>query len=418
MKKITVSVVAMLTVIATFAQHRQRRDSLSFGQLKPLIMRVPVLQGQSQPRIIMPHEPRICFNTEFDIKLAVGSRIAEQAMFINSTDGIVGYLPPSNDGLINIIMPEIPKFSFAIIGMKGNIYRYYNQKGKGDVIEHYVSTGNTQTFQYQPTGGVNTASPVPATALFRKTETGDYCNGNMRAQAYRTENSATTWFIYGDRFPEKLHPIKYLGSFGVGYFQTEEGLYLILEMRTGTMQCRVTDIQNIHDCFDPNPFVIAEEKFNTGAASNLQHERDRLARQEAQISGDCVNEKTALLNFRKQNQQQQEENLRKSKEGNTYQDATAQKAMLGMMDPLIMVQDGILSTKVSICGTEHHMATAPHDQKIQDAQKISCLNQQLSGLQNLESQMRALDRQYASQPARALSEKSKLYLHFQPQPCN
>lgn len=348
------------------------------------------------------------------MKLTVGARIAEQAMFINSSDGVVGFLPPSSDGLINIIMPEIPKFSFSVIGMKGNVYRYFNQKGKHDVLEHYVSTANSQTYQYQ-SPAMSGNAPV---ALFRKMETGSYCNGNLTARAYRMDGSSTTWFLYSDRFPEKLHPKKYLGSFGVGFLHTEEGIFLIVEMRTGNYQCRVTDIQNSNTCFDPNPFVLLEDKFNTSVAEGLQKENDKLAREEARISGDCANEKLALLNFKKENQRKQEENLRRSQQGNLYQDANAQKAMIGMMDPLVSVQQGILSAKVGICGAQHHMQHTTESGRQEDAAKIDCLNQQIAALQSLEAQMRALDQQYASEPGKAYAEKSRLYLRNMPRGCN
>ena len=408
MKKIISAFVSFSISLAVLAQHHERRDSISFAQLKTLIMRVPVLTGQTQPQIIVPHQ-RLCFNVEFDFKIGVGSRIAEQSMFINSSMGITGYLPPSNDGLINMIMPEIPKFSFSVIGMKGNVYRYYNQKGNHDVLEHYVSTGNTQTYQY-----TTTITPGGGADLLRKSETGSYCNGNMTATAYRAEASGATWFIYGDHFPARLHPKKYLGNFGIGYLLTEEGLFIITEMRTAVVQCKLTDIQNSNQCFDTQPFVVVEDKFNTNVTADLQKENDKINRDEAQVSGDCVAEKMALINFRKENQRKQEENLRRSKEGNMYQDPNAQKAMLGMMDPLISVQEGILSTKVSICNAHAAMAKASESSRPALEEKLRCLNQQLAGLQQMESQMHALDAQYASQPARALAEKSRLYAHFIP----
>lgn len=410
MKRLIVLLPAIISITALAQRHRH--DSIPFGQLMSTAMRVPVLTGQTQPRIIVPRESRLCFNVEFDIKVGVGSRIAEQAMFINTSDGITGYLPPSTEGLMNIIMPEIPKFSFSVIGMKGNIYRYYNQKGKHDVLEHYVSTGNSETYQYQ-----TTVTPGASGILFRKTETGQYCNGNMTARAYRVDGSATTWFIYGDRFPEKLHPRKYLGNFGVGYLYADEGIFLIVEMRSGAVQCKVTDIQNSNACLNAGQFVELEQKFNNKVAEDLQRENDNLAREEARISGHCVAEKTALLSFKKENQRRQEENLRKSKEGNLYQDPNAQKGILGMMDPLITVQGGILSTRLSICLTQSDMVTASPSGQQRDAEKLRCLNDQLSNLMRLESQMRALDQQYASQPARAMAEKGRLYYRNMPHGC-
>jgi transposase len=52
------------------------------------------------------------------------------------------------------------------------------------------------------------------------------------------------------------------------------------------------------------------------------------------------------------------------------------------------------------------------------AERINCLGQQLAALQQLETQMRALDQQYASEPGRAHAEKSTLYLRNMPRGCN
>ncbi len=49
--------------------------------------------------------------------------------------------------------------------------------------------------------------------------------------AYRFPNDPDmTWYLYGDRFPEKAaSPEIPAGNFGVGYLQTDEGLYIATE---------------------------------------------------------------------------------------------------------------------------------------------------------------------------------------------
>ena len=414
MKRIIVVIAVMIAMTAS-AQHHERRDTLSLAAWKRAVMRAPVLTGESEPQIIVPHQPSLCFNVEFDLKMTVGSRVVEQCMFINYGMGLTGYLPPSASGLINMIIPEIPDFTFSVISLKGNVYRYFNKKGRNNALEYYVTTANSQTFQYQ----MQTGGPLnERVTMNRKTETGSYCNGNMTARAYRTDDPNTTWFIYGDRFPEKIHPKRMLGNFGVGYLHTEEGLFIVTEIRTNSFQCRVTDIQNSNACLNTQPFRIMEDEFNTKREQELQREREKLARQEAHISGDCIAEQTALLNFRKEMHRKQEENLRRSKEGNLYQDPAAQRGILGMMDPLMSVQEGILNTRLSICKTQKSMERSGSGGSQRAAERIGCLGQQLSALQQLETQMRALDQQYASEPGRAYAEKSTLYVRNMPRGCN
>lgn len=87
------------------------------------------------------------------------------------------------------------------------------------------------------------------------------------------------------------------------------------------------------------------------------------------------------------------------------QDRVAQKGMISTMDPLPMVQGSILATRTSICTARFYMNRDPTGA----AQKVSCLSGQLSALQTAESQMRAVDRQYATDITRAMVEKSRIY---------
>lgn len=404
-----VVLISMVTTQLLQAQGRNRsRDSLGVIPWRTAIKRAPVLTGHTQPRIIVPHEQPLCFPTEFDLKISIPGKIVEQAMFINSNTGVIGFLPPHANGLVNMLFPELPDFSFFVMGLKGNVYHYYTRKGKNNMINRWVSTGNTETHQYQQTGTNFTGG----SDLQRKNETAAYCNGTLTAMAYRfSTNPDMVWYVYGDRFPDKLHPLKYLGNFGVGYLQTQEGLYIITECRTASYTCRVTDIQITNTCLSTSQFKIMENEFVEKRTEALQKERQKLERNAQNISGDCATEQSNLISFRQTVNRNQEEALRQSKTGNTYQNANAQRSMLSMMDPLTTVQEGILSTKLSICRAMGSTGSRREE-------KLGCLNNQLSVLMDLEVRMKALDVQYASEPGRAYAEKSKLYLQKKPMKCS
>lgn len=395
------------------AQGGTRRDTIGFAAWKRAVMKAPVLTGETEARIIVPHEQPLCFNTEFDLKLTVGSKIVEQAMFINSSIGITGYLPPSDGGLVNMLFPELVDFSFFIIGLKGNVYHYYNSKGKDNRIEHWVSTGNTDVHQYQQMGTDFTA----AVTLDRKNVTGPYCQGTITAMAYRfTSNPGMTWYVYGDRFPVKLHPKKFLGNFGIGYLQCTEGLYLVTEIQSPGYSCKVSDIQNTYTCLFTTVFNIKEDAFIASRTTELQKEKDRLERQAGRISGDCAAEQTNLLSFRQEQQRKQEANLAHLKDGNVHQDIAVQRRMLSMMDPLTMVQESILTTRLGICqALKSAQRGGPGAAAAQE--KANCLSGLLGQLQQLETQMQALNTQYATEPGRAYAEKSKLYAQRRPRGC-
>jgi hypothetical protein len=68
------------------------------------------------------------------------------------------------------------------------------------------------------------------------------------------------------------------------------------------------------------------------------------------------------------------------------------------MDPTDMVRESILNAKLNICVSHRH-----------GGDKVSCFSEQLAALQDAETRMMALDSRYATEPARAQAEKSKLY---------
>jgi len=353
-----------------------------------------VLTGGSQPIIIVPNRQPYCFDKQLYLKMAVGRMSTEQSIYLDTHNGLTGILPPSRSGAVLDIMPEIEHFNFTVMSMKGNVYIYKNQKGKTG-IEHWVHTGNTQNFLYQsPT----LTSPGAGAGMARKAERRGYCDNKVTALAYRYDGNPNTFFIYGDRFPERLHPLKFLGAFGVGYMYCEEGLYLIMEMNFGANYVRIGWMDNVHSCFNPAPFQVQEDAFQAKQQQELQEAKASADREEAHISGECTAEKQAIVDFKRAMNQKHEELLRKSQHGNFYQDSVAQRAMINMMDPLDGVREAILNCNLGICSSHLH-----------GGDKVSCLNQQLSILRATETRMMALDQQYATNPARANAEKSKIW---------
>ena len=404
MRYILILLLGIATTVQAQDPHR-RHDTIPFAQWQQEITRAPVLTGGSQPIIIVPNRQPYCFDKLLYLKMAIGRLSTEQSIYLDTHNGLTGILPPSRSGgAITEIMPELENFSFSVMSMKGNVYMYKNHKGKNG-IEHSVYTGNTQNFLYQsPT----LSSPGASAGMARKAERRGYCNNKVTALAYRYDGNPNTFFVYGDRFPERLHPIKYLGSFGVGYMYCQEGLFLIMEMNFGANYVRIGDMENVHNCFNPSVFQVAEEKFQTNQQQELAEEKAKVDRDQSHISGDCIAEKQAILDYKKAMNEKHEELLRKSQHGNTYQDTIAQRAIVSMMDPMDNVRLGLLSAKQGICGAQTDMVKNPRNAP-NDRAKIDCLNGQITKLQDAESRMEALDSRYANEPARAQAEKSKIY---------
>lgn len=407
-----IAAVLFLQSINIIHAQPPRRDTVGWGSWRRAVLQAPVVTGQTEAITIMPITQRLCFDKQVNLKLTIPGHVVEQCMYINTTDGYMGYLPPSTSGGILIdILPEIPDFLFYVIGLKGNVYSYKNMDGGNGIIEHWVTTGNTQTHKY--------VMPLSATSapLIRKAETRNYCEGKLNARAYKYDGGTATWYVYGERYPERLHGVRFLGNFGVGYLKTEEGLYLVLEMEDGPNQYRISSIETVYTCFDPAQFKIMEDEFVRKRRLELQKEREKIARDEARANtGNCTSQKMAVINFRKEQLRIQEENLVVSQQGNTYEEGPSQQAVLGMMDPLVMVQASILTTQVTICNLDVSLQRSPSSNSLQE--KISCNRSLLSQLIQLEGQLKAIDIRFAGNGGQAFAEKSKYYSQHQPGGCN
>jgi hypothetical protein len=388
---------------------RRHRDTLHFGGGGlPEIMKAPVLTGRSQPIIIVPRQQPLCFDKELDLKMSLHGRMMEQTVYLDPEKGLTGILPPSpGGGAVTDIMPEIETFNFIVMSMKGNIYIYKNSKGKNG-IDHFVSTSNTQTYLYQSPErqAVGAAGP-----LIRKAVNRSYCGGQILATAYKFDGGESTWYVYGDRYPAQLHPVKYLGAFGVGYLFCQEGLYLIMELEFTNSFVRIGNMYNMHACFDPSEFVVMEDRFQQQQQENIARERQKNDEEAAKVTGDCAAEKIAVINYKQALNDRHAEIMRKVQGGNMYNDTAAQRAMLSLNDPESSCQLGILQAQQSICACRADMGKHP-DRAAALGNKINCLQQQISVLQDGISRMQALDRQYPSggaNLARANAEKSRLY---------
>lgn len=420
MKKIIV-VLALLFSITTQAQP-PRRDTIwgNFPNQEYYnhILRATVVSGETQQIIIHPNQEPFCFDKKITIKSTVSSRAIEQCLYLDTKGGLIAYLKPSRNGGSSLcdIKPDDKDFFFSVMGLKGNVYNYSNTEKKG-VIQHWVSTGNTQEHVYMYDGATNTNQYT----LHKKGERRDYCDGKIKATSYKYDGAtAPTMFLFGKTYPPDINVTanKYIGNFGIGYQYTDKGLYIIMENVATGYTCKITSIEDVNVCFNPAPFQKQEDEFRSKRNDELQKEREKLDKQErdAGNSRTCSSEKLAVVNFKKEQLRKQEENLRNSNHGNVYQDNVTQQAYMGMMDPLISVQGGILSARVSICGIEADIAKHPNDNSLQG--RLNCKQNMLAKLMSAEAEMKALDTQYANSPGKAMAEKSKVYLRAMSSSCD
>jgi len=423
MKKYILMLFSVVSFLLVNAQRHPARDTTrhwdtsftSINESAAKLIHAPVLTSTSQQHQIIARQ-QFCFDIMMEVELNFGRISRYVAVFINTTDGYIGYTPPTAGGSINIVMPEIESFVFTIMSYKlGNIYMYHNQKAsRGDGIDHLITTSNTNQHDYQEMNNL-TAAP-----LNRKTERRSYVYGTMNAQAYKRSDEPTIWFIntadYRSILPPALTVQKILGAFGVGVVQTDFGSFILCERTNGTSYTKITNIERCHVCFDPSGFKMTEADFYTKQTADIRAEREKINQDqaEAQRAESCVSERMQQINYRREMLQVQEDNLLKAQSGNLIQDNNAQKGMLGMMDYNAAVHSSILATKTTICNIEygigHRQANEPDNGA---AERLSCQQQILSNLMITEGQMQAIDARYNTGSAMDLvrrnAEKARIY---------
>jgi hypothetical protein len=376
------------------------------------MMDAPILRQRAEPIDLVPVGQSFCFDMTIHVEMVYGQTI-QQGFFLNTTDGYIGFSVAKTDGSapIDMIMPEIPEFNFMVFGFKGNAYRFYNEKNKQGQQEHWVSSGNTDMHKYQLTDAL-TGTGV----LRRNNAQKSFCDGKALATSYKLPGQQTIWYMYGDRYPPELHVQKFFGGFGVGVVRCTEGVYMLMEMEAGRNRSTIKNISQVMACFNSTGYKIIEDEYRANRRLELTRERERIERHaaSAQRATTCRTERTAIVDFERAQLQRQEEDLEKTSQGNTYQSATVQKAYTSMMDPLTMVQASILEMKLSICQSNETLRRGASE----SAQaRLACRTSKLARLTALEQQMRALDRQYATDLNTALGKKSQLMLEEMKNSC-
>lgn len=412
-KYLLTSVFLLFIFFAAAQRDTTRRDTAWSGSPhRPYlnaILDADVLDGTSTATTITARGQRMCFDKVIKIKTITGRGPAEVCVFINTKIGLIAH-SPMKQGAVGIcdIKQEDPRFRFNVIGLKGNAYSYYNVQKK-TTIEHWVQTGNSETYEYQFT---NTGSSVP---LKRKTERRSYCNDKVKAQAYKVDGRSEVWYLFGKTFPESITmtPKKFLGSYAVGYQYTDKGLFIIMQMEGGGYNAKIEEILDMDVCFDPSSYQVFEDEQETKMQQSIQRQREKIAREERKPEkyAACQSKKTVLINYQKESLNRQEENMQQARTGNAMQEVRTQQAQANLMNYDDAIQQMIYETELKLCQAEQRLndmnEQTPASSRQKQQKKITCLNRQLATQRSTQQTFQRINTQYRNEPGRQYSEKAK-----------
>jgi hypothetical protein len=398
----------LCTVLQTTAQPgRPRRDTVVFSGVPHApylnsIYNADVIESRSVPQTITPTSQKICFDKKIKIKTITSRGPAEVCVFINTKIGLIGYtaIKPGSDPICDI-KPDRSDFRFSIIGLKGNTYNYMNNKKK-DVLEHWVQTSNSTTYQYEFSNTTSSAQ------LRKKPERRDYCDGKVKAQLYKVDGQPQEWFLFGKNFPDAvtMEPKKFLGQFAVGYQYSDKGLFIIMQMTASNIDSKILSIEDIETCFDPSPFKVFEDEQQAKVTEQIAKQREKIAREETKQERypSCQSKKTVMLNFQKEMLNRQEQNLQQASVGNMSQNVRTQQAQADLMSYDDMIQGMIYETELKLCRAQQSQAENPSESK---QKKIQCLQESLGKQQMVKNKFQQINTQYRNEPGKQYAEKAK-----------
>jgi hypothetical protein len=355
-----------------------------------------------------PSENDICFDKKIKIKVTSNKGPVETCMFINTKIGLVGYseLKQNSAGICDILT-GLPDFKFNILGLKGDLFNYFNRLEKGRLV-------HTKT-RYKGARRVDEHSAAEEGILYRKDDSREFLGGKVKAWLYQYENGQTQYYIFGKTLPDKIvmEPLKYLGMFAVGYQYSEDGLFIIMAVEKEGFESSILEMENIPTCFNHTLFRFVEEQAHTRQNETIDREQTNLNELKERSQSPCLGLKQQKIDFKKKALQKNKEKydqVRQNPRATQYQRDQAEGNL--QMNFEDAVDEEILKTQIKICDLETRIAnqnqSAAADGRLE--QLLACHRDRLRQQQNLKERIKNIDNQYPNQYHKQRNEKMQLFI--------
>jgi hypothetical protein len=301
------------------------------------------------------------------------------------------------------------KFTLMLFTQSGEVLSFYNRKKNGR-IEHFVVSGGTELapVNYLPDTGV----------LERRGEAVDFFRHDYTAHPYRANTAgAPTFYLVGERTPERLTVQKSLSYSGIGFLKTDNGIFMSFRIEKGDTYFNVQSWENVATAFDKAPFRLVEAQLSYEFREYYAREMRKL--ESKTFSGDCRDSESALNELRKQDLRRQKEAVERTKTGNVYQDPAVVGAYSDLVDPAFQLESFDMDTQVKICKAEAQRSRSRSERTVERlSEKIRCLNNLRLDIGRVKMEMDALDQRYRGHPERGLPEKQRLLGTLMGRTCN
>lgn len=354
-----------------------------------------------------PSENDICFDKKIKIKVTTNKGPVETCLFVNMKIGLVGYaeLKPGGAGICDILT-GLPDFKFNILGLKGDLFNYFNRMQKGRLVHSKT--------RYKNARRVDEHSAAEQGILYKKDDSREFLGGKVKAWLYQYENGQTQYYIFGKTLPDKIvmEPLKYLGIFGVGYQYCEEGLFIIMAVEKDGFESSILTMENVPTCFNHTIFRFLEEQSHTTQNEVIDDEQTRLNELKSRSQSPCLTLKQQRIDFKKKSLQRNREKYDQVKQNpratQLQRDQAEGNLQLNFEDAM---DEEILKTQIKICELETRIANqnrAAANGQLENS--LECHRDLLRKQRNLKERIKNVDNQYPNDYTKQRNAKMQLFM--------
>jgi hypothetical protein len=399
-----------------YTREQRRRDSLRLDSLSGFWD----LRGSARvfanynPRPLMPVSD-VCFDKKFSYYANNNGKQLRGCFYINTKEGYVAMFFDNYEESCKGMNAFEPGYNMVIVSKLGSS------------IHYQIDKRNKKTYFTEPPM-TTIDRTIPTEFIYKNPSYTGFYREPFTDQRLPTVpyvisgvTASSTRYLFGPSFPRTIKLKNYLGAFGVGYFDDNNGnTYICLAMEAPGSFVRVEKIEDVAECFDGSSFIKNQrEEITTEEDKKLVKDLNNLEEKEkglAAAGGTCTSVQQQIITHEKamlKKQQIANEYIKSGKNIYDPKNMEAQRIMAAAGDAKDRVISLRLEKEKAICDVDYSLALYAKEYPGRSTAKLNskkqCLTNAVTKLKSVESEMSAIDNRNRTNIPKANMEKNLLY---------
>lgn len=381
-----------------------RKNASLCSEYRDLVGRGSVFRNLEEKKLY-PKETN-CFNKKFYFSGLINNKPASGCYFVDTHNGLIAKVSDFNKSCGSIGDFQ-PGFELEIYSMQGDSYNYVMDK-KGNKLFYKIPAMET-LLDYEVKFVITSMASITHLA-FEKI--GDQ---NVPTLQYHINGSSqrAVYYLFTSEIKPELKVHNYLGVFGTGYYEDENGNTVISMLLDSDPQnyIRIDKIVDVAECFDGSSFIDQVEESARIENDLAEEKKKKLENQAANATQSLCVESRLIVELEKSILEKEEKANRLARSNSIR---TNNQALMNILaegaDVIDQVMLKKLKLKLKICHINNSL-NRPGDNRNKEKalMKKQCLLEAVSKLGVMESELRAIERVYASNTAKSIVEKNRYY---------